>query len=141
MSNEKTITMKVCDSKGVFVKDKIAVLAVLLPQPAANNKYEIEKPFRLPNANTVVLQFKDQLGKKLETTEDNFETFILDFSGLGEFDQNSDIIVALFHENQMNRAQINARLEEIVQAANMGTCEMISFGGLIYRSLLQKKGE
>lgn len=121
--------MKVYDSKGIFVKDKIAVLAVLLPKPAVNNKYEIEKPFRLPNTNTVVLQFKDRLGKKLATTEDNFETFILDFSELGEFDQDSDIVVALFHENQMNRAQISARLEEIVQSANMGTCEMISFDG------------
>ncbi|WP_035646732.1 MULTISPECIES: hypothetical protein [unclassified Flavobacterium] len=98
--------------RGTILKERKAVIAVTLPAPSEDNKYEIYKVYNLTDTqkNKILIHFKDRLGKPLEA-DDNLVSFVIDLTGK-EFDSikfRKRIIVGLYHKNE----DINESLEPL----------------------------
>ncbi|MFW0736738.1 hypothetical protein [Flavobacterium sp. T12S277] len=108
--------MKHYDLKGAYLESKKAVIGVLLPEPARNNKYGIYDIYNISDqeGNKIVVHFKDFIGSPLEGVN-NFESFVIDLSDpkFRSIDFTKCIYVAFHHENDILKNTPEKIFEEV----------------------------
>lgn len=121
--------MKVYESTGKILMNKIALIAVSLPLQTATNKYAIKKVYQ-PNAitnNVIVIHFVDSVGTALSNPLNNHEWFTIDLSSLNKINEKNIIEVALFHDNNISDSMILNNVDTIITNARQGTCSTLTF--------------